>query len=66
MVYDCFKAKKFQSIFENISKPIALVFSHNLGDKKDGILVKKIKKYPSIMIYVCFKDVLYGLLLILS
>ena len=37
MVYHCFEAKKFQSIFDNISKHIALVFSHNLGDKKDGI-----------------------------
>ena len=35
MVYHCFEAKKFQSIFDNISKPIALVFSHNLVDKKD-------------------------------
>ena len=41
MVYHCFEAKKFQSIFDNISKHIALVFSHNLGDKKDGIFVKK-------------------------
>ena len=40
MVYHCFEAKKLQSIFENISKPIALVFSHNLGDKKESILVK--------------------------
>ena len=40
MVYHCFEAKKFQLIFDIISKPIALVFSHNLGDKKDGIFFK--------------------------
>ena len=40
MVYHCFEAKNFQSIFDNISKPIALVFSNNLGDKKDCISVK--------------------------
>ena len=39
MVYHCFEALKYQSIFDNISKPIALVFSHNLGEKKDGIFV---------------------------
>ena len=42
MVYHCFEAKKFQSIFDNTSKPKALVFSFNLGDKKDGIFFKKI------------------------
>ena len=40
MVYHCFEAEKFQSIFDNISKPIALVLSHKMGDKKDGFLVK--------------------------
>ena len=40
MVYHCFEALKYQSIFDIISKPIALVFSHKLGDKKDGIFVK--------------------------
>ena len=40
MVYHCFEANKLQSLFENNSKPIALVFSHKLGDKKDGIFVK--------------------------
>ena len=40
MVYHCFETKKLQSNFENISKPIALVFSHNLGDKRDGIFFK--------------------------
>ena len=46
MVYHCFEAIKFQSIFDNISKPIALVFSFNLGDKKDGTLVKKKLNIP--------------------
>ena len=40
MVYHCFEAKKFLLIFDIISKPIALVFSHNFGDKKESILVK--------------------------
>ena len=40
MVYYCFEAKKFQLIFDNISKPIALVFSHKFVDKKDGIFLK--------------------------
>ena len=42
MVYHCFEGKRFQSIFDNISKPIALVFSSILGDKKDGMFFKEI------------------------
>ena len=61
MVYNCFEAEKFQSIFDNISKPIALVLSHKMGDKKKVFSLNKFKKYYSIMINVCFKAVLYGL-----
>ena len=46
MVYHCFEAKKLQSIFENISKPIALVFSHNFGDKKTVFSLNKFKNSP--------------------
>ena len=61
VVYYCFEANKLQSIFDIFSKPIVLVFSHKLCDKKDGILVKKNEKYHNIAINVCFKAVLYGL-----
>ena len=61
MVYHCFEAKKFKSIFDIISKPIALVFVIIWVTKKTVFSLNKFKKKPSIMVFVCFKAVLYGL-----
>ena len=61
MVYYCFEAKKFQSIFDNISKPIALVFLIIWVTKKTLFSINIFKKYRSITIIVCFKAGLYGL-----
>ena len=61
MVYHCFEAEKFQPIFDNISKPKALVFPIIWVTEKTVFSLNKFKKCYSIMINVGFKAVLYGL-----